>query len=192
MKRQLSFQQYRAIDLVLFGLILVVSESLIVKAANFWFADQLYTVSVVAALCAIVFMRWGVWGGIHAFIGGVVFCLASRGTARQLLIYSIGNLLSLLALIPLRSLGGEKIRKDGFLSVGFGLLVLILMQLGRAIMALVLGTSFRACFGFFATDALSALFTGLILWIARRLDGIFENQKHYLLRLHKEEDKGGY
>ena len=32
------------------------------------------------------------------------------------------------------------------------------------------------------------LFTGVILWIARRLDGIFENQKHYLLRIHKTEN----
>ena len=92
----------------------------------------------------------------------------------------------------MRMLGAERIRKDGFLSVCFGLLVLLLMQLGRALMALLLGAGFSACLGFFTTDALSLLFTGVIIWIARRLDGIFENQKHYLLRIHKEEEKGGY
>ena len=116
---------------------------------------------------------------------------ASHGTGRQLLIYCAGNLLSLLMLLPLARLGKEKIRTDGFLSVVFGLLTLLLMQLGRALVALLLGTPLGDCLGFFITDALSLLFTGLILWVARRLDGIFEDQKHYLLRIHKE-DKGGY
>ena len=191
MNRQISFEQYRAIDLTLFGVILCVSEMLIVNAARFWYPDQLYTVSVVGALVAIVLMRWGPWAGIHAILGGAVFCLASRGTGRQLLIYCAGNLLSLLMLLPLRLLGKEKIRADGFLSVSFGLATLLLMQLGRALTALILGTAFSDCLGFFVTDALSLLFTGVILWVARRLDGIFEDQKHYLLRIHKE-DKGGY
>ena len=192
MNRSFSFKQYRGIDLTLFALILCVTEMLIVNAARFWFADQLYTVSAVAAVTAIVLMRWGPWAAIHAVLGGLVFCLASRGSARQMLIYCAGNLLSLAALLPLRLLGSERIRKDGFLSVCFGLLVLLLMQLGRAVMALMLGAGFSACLGFFTTDALSLLFTGVIIWIARRLDGIFENQKHYLLRIHKEEEKGGY
>ena len=75
----------------------------------------------------------------------------------------------------------------------FGVGTLLLMQLGRALTALVLGTDFQTCLGFFTTDALSLLFTGLIIWIARRLDGIFENQRHYLLRIHNtEEEKGGF
>ena len=192
MNRSFSFKQYRGIDLTLFAVILCFSEMLIVNAARFWFADQLYTVSAVAAVTAIVLMRWGPWAGIHAVLGGLVFSLASRGSAQQTLIYCIGNLLALIALLPLRMLGAERIRKDGFLSVCFGLLVLLLMQLGRALMALLLGAGFSACLGFFTTDALSLLFTGVIIWIARRLDGIFENQKHYLLRIHKEEEKGGY
>lgn len=193
MKRQLSFRQYRAIDLAMLAVLLCITEYLIVKAATWWFADQLYTVSVVGALTAIVLMRWGPWAGIIAALGGVVYCLASHGSAQQLAIYCIGNLFSLFALLPLRLLGGERIRLDSFLSVCFGLLTLLLMQLGRAVTALAFGTDFRTCLGFFTTDALSLLFTGLIIWIARRLDGIFENQRHYLLRIHNtEEEKGGF
>ena len=191
MNRQYSFGQYRTIDLTLFALILCVSEALIVKAATWWFADQLYTVSVVGAVTAIVLMRWGPWAAIHALVGGVVFCLASHGSLKQLAIYCAGNLFSLLALLPLRTLGKERVRQDGVLSVCFGLVVLLLMQLGRALVSLLFGTAFSAALGFFTTDALSLLFTGLILWVARRLDGIFEDQKHYLLRIHKEE-KGGF
>ena len=193
MKRQFSFQQYRAIDLAMFAALLCITESMIVKAATWWFPDQLYTVSVVGAVTAIVLMRWGPWAAIHAVLGGAVFCLASHGSAKQLLIYCAGNLFSLAMLLPLKYLGGERIRLDPFLSVLFGVCTLLLMQLGRALVAFVLGTEFQTCLGFFTTDALSLLFTGLILWVARRLDGIFENQRHYLLRIHNtEEEKGGF
>ena len=193
MKRQFSFQQYRAIDLAMFAALLCITESMIVKAATWWFPDQLYTVSVVGAVTAIVLMRWGPWAAVHAVLGGAVFCFASHGSAKQLLIYCAGNLFSLLMLLPLKYLGGERIRLDGFLSVLFGICTLLLMQLGRALVAFVLGTEFQTCLGFFTTDALSLLFTGLILWVARRLDGIFENQRHYLLRIHNtEEEKGGF
>ncbi len=193
MNRRISFRQYRSIDLALFAVILWISETLIVRAATYWFSDQLYTVSVVGALTAIVLMRWGPFAAIHAVLGGLVYALLTHGSSRQVLIYCIGNLFSLGMLLPLKLLGKERIRKDGFLSVGFGLLTLLLMQLGRALTAFLTGTAFLNCLGFFTTDALSLLFTGVILWIARRLDGIFEDQKHYLLRIHKqEEDKGGF
>lgn len=191
MNRQFSFQQYRGIDLTLFALILCVSEWLLVTSAVRWYPEQLYTVSAVGAVTAIVLMRWGPWAGLHAALGGLVFCLASHGSGKQLVIYCAGNLLSLAMLLPLRRLGGERIRTDGFLSVCFGLGTLLLMQLGRMLAALALGGALPEALGFFTTDALSLLFTGVILWIARRLDGIFENQKHYLLRIHNEE-KGGF
>ncbi len=69
MRRQLSLSEYRGIDLTLFAVILCVAELLIVTAARFWYADQLYTVSAVAAVVAIVLMRWGPWAGIHAVLG---------------------------------------------------------------------------------------------------------------------------
>ena len=55
--------------------------------------------------------------------------------------------------------------------------------------ALLLGARPGTAVGFFTTDSLSLLFTFVIIWIARRLDGIYEDQKHYLLRLHEEEEK---
>ena len=40
----------------------------------------------------------------------------------------------------------------------------------------------------------AVLFTLVLIWIARRLDGIFEEQNHYLLRLKQQEneERGGY
>ena len=193
MPRRYSLRQYRAIDLGLLALILCIAETLIVTAARSWYPDQLYTVSLAGAVTAIVLMRWGPWAAIHAALSGLVFTLVYHGSARQIVTYSLGNILSLLMLLPLRRLGGERIRLSPLLSIGFGLATLLLMQLGRALVALLLGSPLGALPGFVTSDSLSYLFTGVLIWIARRLDGVFEDQKHYLLRINApEEEKGGF
>lgn len=194
MNRHLTFRQYRSLDLFFFAAILIVSELAIVTAGRKWFPDQLYTVSVSAAVTAIVLMRWGGWAAIHAFLGGVVFCLAGGGSIRQMLIYSSGNELALAGLLFFRLFGKERVRTDKLLTLLFALCTQLLMQLGRAAVALASGASLNACLHFFTTDALSGIFTMVIVWIAGRLDGIFEDQKTYLLRLHRqmEQEKGGY
>ncbi len=192
MDRQRTFGQYRAIDLAIWALILAVCEYLIVHSARVWYADQLYTVSLAGALTAIVYMRWGAWGAIHAAEAGFINCFFSAATPRQYIIYCAGNLVSLLAVPALERIGKERVRTSAFRSVVFGLAVLVLMQAGRAAAALVLGASPGTVVGFFTTDSLSLLFTGVIVWIARKLDGVYEDQKHYLLRTQaQEEHKGG-
>ena len=194
MNGQRSIRRYRAIDLSLFAFMLIVFETLIVTAATRWFPNEPYTVSVVAAVTAIVMMRWGYWAALHAALGGLVFCLASGAAARQYVIYCGGNLLGLAALAWIRAFGEERVRQDVFKSLLFGFSTLLLMQLGRGIIALAFGASPAAALGFITTDAVSYLFTLLIIWIVRRLDGVFEEQIHYLRRVRKqrEEDKGGF
>ena len=70
MKKQRTWKQYRAIDLTMFGVILVICEFIIVMAARFWFPGQPYTVSLAGAIASIMYMRWGYWGGIHAALAG--------------------------------------------------------------------------------------------------------------------------
>lgn len=191
MGKQRTFSQYRRIDLVMFALLMAVGEYLIVHAANWWFPQQPFVVSLVAALTAIVYMRWGFWGAIHALVGGVVFCLFSGATQGQYIVYCVGNLASLLAVILLKKVGWEKMSK-GYPALGFAALVLFLMQVGRAIVSLVMGADWASLAAFFTTDSLSYVFTLVIIWIAQKQDGIFEDQKHYLLRIQaQEEEKGG-
>ncbi|MBR3007077.1 MAG: hypothetical protein IKH70_00550 [Stomatobaculum sp.] len=214
MNHRLTFRQYRQMDLTVFGAMLVVAEALIVLAATRWFPAEAYTVSIVAAVTSIVLMRWGPWAAIHAVLGGLVYCFVSGGQPGQYLIYCAGNLFALLSLLWFRIpgkdrtsgsdriSGKERIREDSFLTVIFGLTVQLLMQLGRAAVAFALlraspgsapaGTQSIAgalsfCIGFITTDALSGFFTAVILWIARRQDGLFEDQKHYLLRIQEAE-----
>ena len=192
MNRQRTLKQYRMIDLAFFALMLLVAEYLIVRAANHWFPAQPYTVSVAAAIVSLVYMRWGWWGGIHAVLAGLVFCFFSDATRQQYLIYCGGNLFSLAAVFLLCRIGKEKVR-TGHLALLFPLLVQFLMLLGRALLALALGAPLTEAAGFFTTEVLSFLFTFVIIWISRRLDGIYEDQKHYLLRLQAQQklEKGG-
>ena len=185
MKRQYSWKQYRAIDLAMLAAALAIFEFIIVRATG-RFAGQPYTVSLAAAMTSIVYMRWGAWGVIHAAEAGFVFCLFSGATRDQYLIYCAGNLFSVFAVLLLRAFGKERVR-NGNLALVFPALVLLLMQGGRAVTAMALGAAPGGTVGFFTTDSLSLIFTLVIIWIARRLDGIYEDQKHYLLRIHDEE-----
>ena len=189
MAKQRSLGQYRAIDLFCFALMLAVFEPVVHLAATKLFPAEPYSVSVVAALTAIVMMRWGPWAAIHAAFGGALVCFLNGARGDQYLIYGLGNLLSLGALLLLKAWGKEETRKDVLQSIGFGLMTALLMQLGRGLVALVLGSDWRVCLGFFTTGVITDLFTVVVVWIARRLDGIFEDQIHYLLRIQKETQK---
>lgn len=187
MNRQISFSQYRAIDLGILSVVLVVCQFLTHMATSFWFPEQLYVVSPVAGLTALVMMRWSAWAAIPALLGGLVFALLSGGSGAHLLIYGAGNLAAMLALVMFRIYGKERIRKESFLAVIFAIAVQLLMQLGRAGLAALLGHEPAACLGFITTDALSILFSVFIVWTVRRIEGLFEDQKNYLLRIQKEQ-----
>ena len=195
MNKQLTLQQYRNIDLALFAVMLAIFEFLIIRFATGTFYG---TVSLAAALVSIVYMRWGWWGGIHAVLAGALFCFYCSmvpSTAQSVgpgdyLIYIVGNLLSLLVVPALLKLGKEKVRQSVLWSLGFSLAVLLLMQGGRMLVALTMGKSVREIiYSYFLYDSLSILFTLVITWIVRRLDGVFEDQKHYLLRLQEERER---
>ena len=191
MGKRRTFGQYRRIDLALFALLVAVCEYVIVHAANWWFPQQPFMVSLAAPLTAIVYMRWGWWGAIHAVEAGAVYCLFSGATGEQYIIYCVGNLLSLPAVFLLKKAGKEKMRAR-LCGLGFAALVLFLMQAGRALTALALCAAPAVLPRFFTTDSLSYIFTLVIIWIAQKLDGIYEDQKHYLLRTQsQEEEKGG-
>ena len=194
MNRHMTLKQYKRLDLFLFAVMLVLSESVIVNAAIRWYPDQLYTVSVCAAIVSIVLMRWGWPAAIHAVLGGLVYCFWAGGSPRQYLIYGAGNLLSLLSLLLIRWLGKDRIRENVLLTLLFALCTQLFMQTGRACISVVMRTSFKTALNFITTDALSGLFTMVIVWIASRLDGVFEDQISYLLRVQKEaeEEKGGF
>lgn len=188
MRRNITLQQYRNMDLLMLLVLQSVSQAMIYKASTVWFADQLYVVSPVAAVTALVMMRWSGFAAIHAAAGGVLYALVAGGGWQQVLIYGAGNLLCVAALAVLKLLGKERIRQDALLTILFALCVQVLMQLGRSGIAAVLGYPGDICLGFITTDVLSGLFSMVILWCVRRIDGLFEDQKEYLLRVQHEQN----
>ena len=71
------------------------------------------------------------------------------------------------------------------------LLTVLAMQAGRAARAILLGTPVGTALGFITTDAVTYIFTSVILWIMSRLDGMMEDQEHYLARVNNPEDREG-
>ena len=189
MKRQISFRQYRATDLFLFTALLCGCEALITLGATRWFLGEPYTLSITPAVTAIVMVRWGGFAAIPAVLGAVVFCFVSGAAFPQYLIYCVGNLASLVLTRFLCGDGWKRLHENVLLTMLCGMTTALLMQLGRLVLGLVLGGSLQVCAGFVTTDTLSTLFAVLIVWIARRLDGMLEEQKHYLQRVAEEMER---
>jgi len=189
MQRRMTAGLYRTVDLSLFAMMLLVFENIIIFASIRWFPGQPYTVSLVPAVVAIVLVRWGPWAAIHAVLGGLIVCIQARTDVSRYLVYCIGNLLPL-ALLPLLSKWRREqgVWKDSAGVLGYGIAVLLLIQAGRAVMTMIFGAGPVLALGCFTTEAITDLFTLVILWIVRRLDGILEDQRHYLRRI-QEEDK---
>lgn len=189
MKRQITFRQYRAMDLFIFTALLCICETVIAFASTRWFPGQPYTLCITPAVTAIVLVRWGPFAAIPAVLGAFAFCLASGATPAQYAIYCGG---SLAALALLGFTGGkhwQRLHDQVLLALLHGALAALTMQLGRALIALMLGNSLAVCGGFIATDTLSTLFAALVIWITRKLDGMLEEQKHYLLRVEEEQKR---
>ena len=189
MQGKRTVNRYRTIDLFLFMVILAVFETVITLAAVRWFSREAWTVTAVSGVTAIVMIRWGPWCAVHALLGGVVTALVSGGSAKQVAIYAIGNL-AVLAVLPLvRKWGWKRIRDDLLTNFFFSALVVLAMQTGRALVALVLGAELDGIWLFITTDAVTYIFTIAIVWVASRGDGILEEQNHYLKRLSHEPDQ---
>lgn len=183
---KLSFKQYRAIDLGIMAVILFVFEMITATAAIKWFPGELYTLSPTVTMLCIVMMRWGGFAAIHAVVGGAAFCIASGASPQQFVMYCLGNCLALLAMVFFKTHGKEKVRGNTLLTMVFTAVAYAGAQLGRWLLGLLFGGSFDSVVVFFTTDSLSLLFAVVVVLISRRLDGLFEDQRAYLVRTADE------
>lgn len=188
MQRQRTVGEYRAIDLIMFLLMVVLGEAVIGMAATA-FPRELYVFSLVPVITAIVMMRWGSWALLHAAAGGLVYTWISGGAGTDFIVYCAGNLLGLGALVLFKVFGKERIRGDALGTIAFGVATALLMQLGRALVWMLIHRTGQGILAFFTADVLTLLFTAVVMWIVRRLDGIFEDQITYLLRISKEKEE---
>ena len=183
---QITFKQYRNIDLLIFTVLVTVFEAITTTATAKWFAAQPVAISISLAIVCVVMMRWGWRAVLPAMTGGFVFCIASGATMEQYLIYCIGNVFALGALGIVRAFGKETVRKSVPKLLLFGLTAYLSMAAGRWLMSLFFGGDLTALLVYATTDVISLLFAEIILLILRNTDGMIEDQKAYLLRLDKE------
>lgn len=189
MNNNISFNQYRNIDLTILTVLSVVAEAVVALAASKWFPGELYSLSPLVAMVCIVMMRWGAWAAIPAVMSGAAFCLVMGATAQEFIVYCVGNCFALVALLWFKAAGKQKVRDNFLLTALFAATAFLGTILGRWAVSLLFGEGIESIISFFLVDCLSLVFAIVVTLIARRIDGLFEDQLSYLLRTEEERRK---
>ncbi len=184
----LSFKQYRYIDLAIFSILLALSEAITTVATNVWFAAQPVAISTTLIFICIIMMRWSFYAVIPACLGGLVFCIASGASPEQYLIYIIGNCAALSAMLWFKIWGKKKIKSSYFKLFVFVLSAYVMMQIGRWLLSLPFSARLDTLVVYLATDIVSLLFASVVIMLMRGIEGMIEDQKAYLLRLQRERE----
>jgi len=190
----MSFKQYRMMDLMIFIAMYGLCEYLVIKAATVWF-DEPYSISIMLPLLLIVMMRWDKYSIINAIAYAVLFVFYQSGNLNQYLIYLIGNLGVMLELILLKKMGKDNIRSSFFNSMIYLLCGFVLMEVFRGIASIIIaGSDIGVILQFLMSDMLSLVFGVLVIIVVRRIDGLFVDQKRYLIELNSQKEKidGGW
>ena len=187
--KQITFKQYRNIDIAIFCILTAVFEAIASLATNRWFFLQAMAISITLTLTCITMMRWNAFAVLPSLIGAFVYCVASGGQVQQYIIYCGGSLFCLIALPILKRIGKEKVRSDFMWRTAFATLTYLFVIVGRWLFSLIFEQSLKSLLPFLTTDILSLLFAVVVLTLAKNLDGLIEDQKSYLLRLDRERQE---
>lgn len=181
-------RQYRLTDLFLFAVILVAFELILHYAFLAFHGD--FTFSPMVPIVLLIMMRWG-WPCVFYAVGdGLLYCVLNSGVENFgphfYAVYALGNAFILLLLFLTKFMGKQRIAGKWYFTALFAVLGWFSVVLGRSIITACFGLSFTAAFMQQLSDLLSLAMALILLLVMRRLDGMFEDQKHYLLRLDKE------
>ena len=183
---QITFKQYRSIDLTLICVITAVFETVATLATNKWFNLQAMAISIMLTMTCIALMRWSAYAVIPSVIGSLIFCIVSSATPIQYIIYCGGSVFSLLSLVIIKRIGKEKLRHDFVWRLIFVSFTYLSIVFGRWLISLIFEPSLMSLLTFITTDILSRLFAVVVMSLLKGADGMIEDQKEYLLRLDRE------
>ena len=186
---QITFKQYRTIDILILVALTIVFETITTQATAKWFALQPVALSIGLAMVCVAMLRWGWQAAFLAFAGGFAFCVVSGGTIQQYVIYCIGNIFALLAMVWFKVFGKEGIRNSIAKMLLFAATAYAGTVLGRGIFSMVFGDAWGTFVIHATTDIMTLVFAVLVLLLFRKTDGMLEDQKTYLLRLEEERIK---
>lgn len=184
--KPITFKQYRNIDLTILAVLVMVFETITTFATGKWFYAQPIAISITLTMTCVALMRWSGYAALHAALGGFVFCTASGASLEQYGIYCLGNLFALAALIWIKLWGKEKIRNSIPRLMLFVLTAYVGMGVGRWLVSLLFGGDLMALVVYLTTDIITLLFAEVIVVLLRKVDGMIEDQKTYLLRLDEQ------
>ena len=187
----MSFKQYRTLDLMIFLGMYALFEYLVIKAATVWF-DEPYSISIMLPLLLIVMMRWDRYAVFNAIGYAFLFVFYQGGSIKQYLIYMIGNLGFMATLIYVYKVGKDRIRKTFFNSAVYLVVGFLTMELSRGLASMIVTrTGPGVILQFLMTDMLSLVFGLLVIIVVRQADGLFQDQKQYLLQINSQEKQDG-
>lgn len=182
--RFISLKQYRATDLFLFAVILIAFE-LIVHFAFIGLKGD-FTFSPMLPIVLLVIMRWRWQGVLFAAADGALYCLLNGAGWQSYLCYIIGNAAIASVLLMTKFMGRQKIAGKWYFSALFVLAGWISVVLARTVLAVIVGDGFLAALLSQLSDVYTLGIGLIIILVLRRLDGMFEDQIHYLSRLDDE------
>ena len=186
---RLTFGQYRVADIMLFLLIMGVCEAVNVLAIRQWFPGMLFTISVMLPVSLIMIIRWNWFAVVFPLFDGVLYCWLNGAAAEIYLIYAIGNLAIILAWFLFKLIPKEKWVAHWYLTVLFVLIAFVLLLAGRTVIGLCVNISFsKIVTETLISESVSLLFAVVVLLIARKADGLMEDQKSYLKRVAAENE----
>lgn len=177
-------------DIMIFAVLTAVFEAIATFATSKWFAGQPVAISITLTLILITMHRWSAYAATVAVAGGFALCLASGASTEQYLIYILGNVFALVSLAYFKAFGKEGVRQSFSKTLLLASTSYVAMALGRWLVSLVFGGGFKELVGFLVSDVISLLFAVAVLYCARGVDGLIEDQKQYVIRVNekKEED----
>ncbi|MDE6597091.1 MAG: hypothetical protein K2K60_00450 [Clostridia bacterium] len=186
--RLISLRQYCLTDLFLFAVILVVFELILHYALIAYHGS--FTFSPLVPIVLLVMMRWG-WPSVFYALGdGLLFCLLNRNVEGfqpyHYGVYIIGNAFIMLLLLMTRFVGKERIAKKWYFSTLFVVAGWVAVLFGRAVVSACFLHSFVGALLDGLGDCFSLAIGIVIILVMRKLDGMFEDQKHFLKRLDNE------
>lgn len=186
--RLISYKQYCFTDLFLFALILTAFELIVHFAYKAYSGPFIF--SPYLAIVLLVIMRWG-WQSVFFAVGdGLLYCLLNLKSPGfencHFAIYIIGNCAVCALLLMTKFWGRDKIAKKWYFTLVFVIAGWLSVVLGRSVVAACFGKNFLGAILDQLTDLLSLAIAIAIILVMLRLDGMFEYQKSYLLRLDKE------
>ena len=186
----MGLKQYRNIDLTVLFVIMSVIE--VASGLVLSKAMSSYYLSVIMVVTLIVYMRWGFWGAIFGFAGGIMQAILilniqsavdpnafeMQNVIKWSVAYVVGYLATMFSMFFFK-IGKKKLsEKLGYIFL-YVLSSYLLMAVGRSIALAFFGQNFFNALMGQTRELLNLVFTFLVLLVAKRQDSVFADQKEY-------------